>query len=391
MTAESVSALSVPGERVMTTSVVSGSVPRECVISVPMRTAHRVPRKTKTLTAALSVMPTVMMAAMVTITGPTARRSAAAATRPTVVVMSAMSPVARKCKFRSVPAGKAFAAAPALMRSSIGATKACVTRLPPCESRSLVRAAPAPCAAVWPPEGSAPTPAATGTPRWSPSAPFGSAPPWSARFASLGSGSRLPRDLAIPTVIGAAITTHAAAFTAISPGVARGTLVGRVPPFSSVSLVATSGIAAVHHAFFVSIVVVPANPALLVPLVFTPPVALGTAAIGVARVLTNAPTTSRRSALVRAGIVSVPIVGCVRHFVSSNLAGRIGSPIPLRDKLHDRRRCNSSQKHQRVIAHRHFLDTSNAGRFSESTRSPISKSTRTRALWTFLVRGWELT
>jgi hypothetical protein len=351
MTAESVPALSMPAEHVIA-SVTSGSVPGECVMFVPMMTAHRVPRKTPT--AALSVMPTVMMAAMVTMTGPTARRPLVATARPTVVVMSAMSPMSHECKFRSVPAGKAFAAAPALMRAPSGATKACVTRLPPCECRSVVRAAPAPCAAVCPrAEGSAPTAAATGTPAWSTSTPFGPAPLWLASFASLGSASRLPRDLAIGAVASSAITIQSAAFTAIPPRIARGTLVGRILPFGSASLVAISGIAAVHHAFFVSTVIVPANPALLILLLFTPPVALGTAAVG-ARVLTNSATTSRRPALVRAGTVSVPIVGRVGHFGCSNLSGGIGAPIPLCDKLHDRCRRNSSKKHQRVIAHRQF-------------------------------------
>lgn len=203
------------------------------------------------------------------------------------------------------------------------------------------------------------------------------------------SGSGLPGNRAI----GTAIAMHAAALATISPSapLARRTLVGRIPPFGLLSLFAIARTAAVDHPLFVSIVLVPTNAPLIISVVVASLVTLRTSPLANGSVgrFADSAATSWGPALVRTRIAAVPIiVRCVGHFVGSNFTGRIGSPIPLGDKLHDRRRRNSSKKQQRIVAHGHFLDTSNAGPILRIDAVTDSRNpSRTRALWTFLVRG----
>jgi hypothetical protein len=181
----------------------------------------------------------------------------------------------------------------------------------------------------------------------------------------------------------AVFATTIAEFAALGPiTVAREMLIGRVPPFASLLIFAIAWTAAVDPALFVPAVFVPAEIALFAPFVVTSPKTVATpglANVPVGR-LADSTATAFRHSFVRAGIPAVPIVVCgVSHFVCSNLAGRIGSPIPLRRKLHQRSCRDSSQKHQRVVAHRHFQYTSSAGGLSESTRSPTLEITPTLA------------
>jgi hypothetical protein len=87
-----------------------------------------------------------------------------------------------------------------------------------------------------------------------------------------------------------------------------------------------------------------------------------TAALGSIRgFMITAPDSSRAALTGARYHPFVFVVRCVGHFVCSNLAGLdfidgVRSPTPLRHKLHGCRRRNSSKKHQRVTAHRHFLE-----------------------------------
>jgi hypothetical protein len=164
-----------------------------------------------------------------------------------------------------------------------------------------------------------------------------------------------------------AFAPHFAAIITLAPrGPASGPLLGRAPPFGS--RVALVEIAALTHPFlipiFIPAVFIPTDLAFVIPLLVAPtepcrPVPF--ANWSVIRRTHAAATVSE--AFVGSTIGGVRIVGS-RH------AHRVHAPLPLSDELQRRRCRNSSQKHQRVITHRTSSKPSNAGRFSESTRSP---------------------
>jgi hypothetical protein len=205
---------------------------------------------------------------------------------------------------------------------------------------------------------------------------------------SAASRSRLPGDLAIWT----AVPPGRAAFATILPiAVARGTFIGGVPPCGLVSLWAIARTPALDHAFLVPTVVAPTNATLIVAFVIASSVTLRTSPLANGSIgrLADSSAISRRPALVETGIVSVPIIICrIGHFAGLNLIGGTGSPVSLADELHHCRRRNSSKKQQRVVAHRQFLRHLRVQVDSPNRRGHRSRNQpRTRAQWTFLVRG----
>jgi len=221
-----------------------------------------------------------------------------------------------------------------------------------------------------------PTPGTAATGTWSAtvhrSASAGTPP-----FRSARSGALLPGNRPIRTPIVAL-----GVLVAPSPiEVACRPLICRVAPIGLAAIFASVEPATISRLLLVRAVVSPAHAAIFKSLVLAPTV------IVPAPARASRPTggaghpaaIASRSTVFRARIAAIPVVVCrQRDFVSSkftglNLVHRIDSPLSLSDELHHRCGRNPSKKHQRVIAHRHFLDTPNAGRFSESTRSPILK------------------
>jgi hypothetical protein len=199
---------------------------------------------------------------------------------------------------------------------------------------------------------------------------------------SAPSRTRLPGDLPIRAPIKSwaaivrhlTIVAHRAAIATLAPiAASSGTLVSRVPPLGLLSVVAlwaTAGkpplgrpevpalFVRSHAAFFVSLIVTPT----VILAVFTPLAAThlvgrprGTMATGHGPTLvgpTFADTRARGIGL---------IIGIAPYFVARfsrlDRVHCIDSPLALCDVLQRRRCRNASQKHQRAITHRQFLDT----------------------------------
>jgi hypothetical protein len=378
-------------------SVVRESASTESRVSVP-----RVPREAPAASTSAEAMmsgETMSATTAVAVTGP--RMTVPAACRPAAIaalsgptVAAATVTVMRVArKLKTLPAGKTLAA-PAAFRTATFATEprlaeATLGKLAATEAFAskasfvktmLAALAPGKLGTVTGASGFGPCSAFPGWSNRTSSVPrscartTGPAPFRPVTFRTATSRtfpSRFSIRTAPRTTIvvrhHAGFAPHFAAITALAPsGPASGPLVGRVPPFGS--RLALVEIAALAYPFLISIFVPtvfsPTDIAFVIPLVVAPtkpcrPVPV--ANWSVVRRTHAAATVSE--AFVGSTIGGVRIVGS-RH------AHRVDSPLPLSGELQRRRCRNSSQKHQRVIAHRTSSKPSNAGRFSESTRSP---------------------
>jgi hypothetical protein len=193
-------------------------------------------------------------------------------------------------------------------------------------------------------------------------------------FRATRAWTRLPGDFTIRITITAHAAAFRAVFIAVTPyGVARGALFGCVPPGSVISFSAVAGTATPHRPFVVPTVLIPTDVAIFAALVVVSSVSLTAPALanGSVGIFADSAPTSSCTPVVCAGKLAVAIiVRRVGHFVRSNFACQIGPPISLSRELHQCGCRDPSEKHQRVVAHQHFLNTSNAVPFSESTRSP---------------------
>jgi hypothetical protein len=367
-------AASTSAEAMMSDETVSATA--AVAVTCPTVTGPRVPRGAVMLPAACRP------AACAAVSGPTVAAA-------TVTAMSAMMRVARK--FKTLLAGKTLAAPPSLGTAAFTteATRAEATfgKFTATEALSsevtLAKptfAAPGKLGAVagasrfglWSAVPCRST-RTSSVPR-SCARTTGPAPFRPVTFRTTTSGTfpsrfsiRTARRTAVIVRHHAAFAPHFAAIITLAPcGPASRALLGRIPPFGSP--VALVEIAALTHPFLIAIFVpavfCPADIAFVISLVVAPtepcrPVPF--ANWSVIRGTHSAATVSEP--FVRSTIGGVRIVGS-RH------AHRVDSPLPLSDELQRRRCRNSSQKHQRVIAHRTSSKPSNAGRFSESTRSP---------------------
>jgi hypothetical protein len=350
---------SAAAETVMMTEPATGltmvceAVTGKATMAEVMMASHRVPRETSI--SLVSVMRAVMMPPTVmTMAGPTASRPFAplSAARPTVVAMSPLTPVSGELE--PVFAAESLAA-PTTMCFFPAPTEARVARIVPREGFAVTRPTHALRAAMWTKtERSTPALAVgtrSATPRRSSSPTFGTAsfgsPFWSARAG-------LPGDVAIPTPI----MPHLPAVIAIAPiGVAHGTLLGSVPPFRTIPLVAIVSSTTSDHRFCVAGSIVTAS--LIASRKIVGAMSFPGSLVGK---LADPASTAPRTTLFRTGVVARSIL--VRgggHFVGSHFTGRIGSPIAQGHELQHGRCCDSSKKHQHVVTHPNFLVTPNAG------------------------------
>jgi hypothetical protein len=273
------------------------------------------------------------------------------APRPTAVMMSVAG------EFKPPSAGETLASTPTAMLSPSGWTEVAAAKLAASERRAIAPRSPhATVAAALNrvltntvlTKGASTK--GVGTRPALPATTDAAAP---TRFT--GSRPRFPGNLAIWT----AIAPSRAAFAAILPiAVARRALVYRVPPFRPVAFIAIARTAAPDHPFLVLTLVAPTDATRFVSVVVACRVTLRTFpfANGSIGRLADSASGARGPVFVKPGIRSA-LVARIGHFVRSHLLGGTGTPIPLGDELHYRRRRNSSKKHQRVAAHQNFLDT----------------------------------
>ncbi len=411
MTGEPVATVTAMRERMSAESVMSTpreAVSREAGVSKAAVPAHRVsseappssaaakttvPRKAVVPTAASTVAGPGMSA-------PTATGSAAcpALTAATSVLIPAMTSVAGE--FKVLSAAEAFASeslpAPAGLRTASLAIESRLTKstfeptfaaLPPGKLWSVGRPAAAFESRTARPVGpsrSASVCCFKSATFWSKSlgaASFRSAGFWSATFGTMSlrsaASGAFPGRFAIRSAIVAHHhpwafapelgAPHLAPIIPVAPAVGSlRALVGREPirgphvPLPELASIETTlvritafriaafKVTTVAHALVVAAVV----------------------ALVVARLLVG--HRSRVACAVEAAFIGPTLVAPA--VVRSHRAHGVDSPLPLSDELQRRRCRNSSKKHQRVIAHRTSSSPSNAGRFSESTRSPTFAS-----------------
>jgi hypothetical protein len=178
-------------------------------------------------------------------------------------------------------------------------------------------------------------------------------------FGPAPSGSGLPGDLAI--------TPHVVAFAALLPStLAPGPRVGRKLPLRTVRSRLKTSPAPAGPVLFVPVLFAPTRPAIWTAFIFASTITVFAHrfAIGTVEIVPDSATGPFGHSVVGAVVPDVRIVVWrVGHLVRSHFARGVGSPISLGRKLDERRRRDSSKKHERIIPHRHFLATSNAVQF----------------------------
>jgi hypothetical protein len=335
VTAEPMSSSSVPGEGMTAESAMLETVPGETVLGETMAVMTAVADEAMAVVPGIAP-PLVMMAnPKVSTRGPRVSR------------MTAMTAVGGK--FKAVTSREAVPA-PSPRRPPVTTFKVEVRRVTPAEGGTIL---PSHAHA----SGTAVRSEAPGTATGTSSVHRRRSGVRSTRSPLRSWPAPFPRGLTIASARGTF-------FTLLPVGVARPALVGCVSPLGSASFLAISVLVAIGHSFF-AVTIVPGDVSIFIkPLIAAHAPFRAPLFASKFLAITARPPASISShfTIVGSGIAPVRVaIRAISHVIRASLTHWVGSPLALTGKLHQRSRRNPSKKQQRVVAHRHFLVTSDAG------------------------------